>query len=117
MEQMKRKRKRDIAIKCCKTTAKFTFNLLALSLLLSPSPALAVDFKVNPLNEGLAKAAAQKALKKTALYHVKKNPMASASTMTVCAIALKSQATKKCSVQSFLLAVVCGYLLGKVDVG
>ena len=117
MEQMKRKRKRDIAIKCCKTTAKFTFNLLALSLLLSPSQALAVDFKVNPLDKRLAKIAAQKALKKTALYHLKNNPMASASTVTVCAIALKSQATKKCSVESFLLAVVCGYLLGKVDVG
>ena len=109
MEQTKRKRKRDIAIKCCKTTAKFTFNLLALSLIVSPSPALAVDFRVNPLNEGLAKAAAQKALKKTALYHVKNNPMASASTVTVCAIALKSQATKKCSVESFLLSAVCGF--------
>lgn len=111
MDQMKRKRKRDIAITCCKTTAKFTFNLLALSLLLSPSPVLAVDFEVNPLNQGLARAA----VKKTARYYVKNHSMGSASTVTVCAIALKNQATKKCSVESFLLSAVCGFLLGKLD--
>ena len=109
MDQMKQKRKRDIALTCCKTTAKFTFNLLALSLLFSPSPVLAVD--VNPLNQGLAKAA----VKKTVGYYVKNHPMGSASTLTVCAIAIKNQATQKCSVESFLLSAVCGFLLGKLD--
>ena len=117
MEQMKRKRKRDIAIKCCKTTAKFTFNLLAFSLLLSPSPALAVDFKVNPLNEGLAKAAAQKALKKTALYHLKNNPIGVAGTTSICATGLKNYTAKKCSktLESAMLIWFCGVMMGKIE--
>ena len=117
MEQMKRKRKRDIAIKCCKTTAKFTFNLLALSLLLSPSPALAVDFKINPLDQRLAKIAGEKIIKKTLLYQLKNNPIGVAGTASICATGLKNYTAKKCpkTLESAVLIWFCGVMMGKIE--
>ena len=113
----KRKRKRDIAMQCCKVTGKAAFSVLAFSLLLSPSPALAVDLRVNPANEALAKIAAERALKKTILYHLKNNPVGVAGTASICATGLKNYTAKKCpkTLKSAMLIWFCGVMMGKIE--
>ena len=117
MEKRKRKRKRDIAMQCCKVTGKAAFSVLAFSLLLSPSQALAVDFKVNPLDKRLAKIAGEKIIKKTLLYQLKNNPIGVAGTASICATGLKNYTAKKCpkTLESAMLIWFCGVMMGKIE--